>query len=337
MHTAAAQEASVGSVSPWQRLATRLRQAIGISPGRPDPLAGGPSGLRIRRADIVHRGGVAPMIGIRIAGRGAAVLLATALLAGCSDRTSSPAAGTFTPGTPDVLTVVTTEIPSAGFWEGTPSHLTGGFEYELARLLARRFGLKSVRVKLERFDRVVHGQLDGADLALDLITPTAERARSLSFSAPYLDAAPTVVVRAGTSLPDLASAQDLRWGAVRSTTFVGLINKLIDPDAPVAIYQNTTRLLAALEAHHIDALLLDMPAAVVTAERSGGRLHVEAQLPHSETIAAALPKHSNNAQAVDSAVRAFMADGTIKHLLRTWIGSAAADAERSIPLLHTTR
>jgi polar amino acid transport system substrate-binding protein len=267
----------------------------------------------------------------------AAPLVLALLLAACGDRTTSPAAGTFTPGTRGVLTVVTTDIPSPGFWEGTPTHLTGGFEYELAKLLAQRFGLKTVQVKLEHFHRIVEGQLDGADLALDLITPTAERARSLSFSSPYLDAAPTVVVRSGTAVPDLATAQDLRWGAVRSTTFVGIIDKLIAPDGPVQIYDNTADLVAALEAHQIDAVLLDMPLAVKTANGSGSRLHVAAQLPHTETIAAALPKGSNNKQAVDSALRAFTADGTISHLLRVWVGSAAADAERSIPLLRTTR
>ena len=62
-----------------------------------------------------------------------------------------------------------------------------------------------------------------------------------------------------------------------------------------------------------------------------------AQLPPSETIAAALPKGSGNIEAVDSAMRAFTADGTINRLLRTWIGAEAADADKSIPLLRTTR
>lgn len=232
---------------------------------------------------------------------------------------------------------MTTDIPSPGFWEGTPTHVTGGFEYELAKVLAERFGLKSVRVKTEQFGRIVNGQLDGSDLALDLITPTAQRERSLAFSSPYLDAAPTVVVRTETSIPDLESARALRWGAVRSTTFVGIIGSLIDPAPPVRMYDDTAQMLTALEGGEVDAVLLDMPFAVVTANRSGGRLHVVAQLPGSETTAAALPKGSNNEQAVDSAFRAFTADGTINHLLRVWIGADAANAPNSIPLLRTTR
>jgi ABC-type amino acid transport substrate-binding protein len=265
-------------------------------------------------------------------------LFALLLLAACGTRTSSPAAGTFTPRTPGVLTVVTSGIPSPGFWEGTPGRLTGGFEYELAKLLAERFGLRSVRVETEHFHMIVAGKLGGADLALDLITPTSERKRSLSFSSPYLDAAPTVVVRTGTAVGDLATAQDLRWGAIRATTFVGIINKRITPDGPVRIYDGSSQMLAALENHRIDAVLLDMPFAVATADRSGGRLQAAAKLPDTEGIAAGLPKGSGNEQAVDSAFRAFMADGTIDHLLRVWVGAAAANPEESpIPLLRTTR
>lgn len=266
----------------------------------------------------------------------AAALMAVLSVAACGDRSTSPAAGAFTPRRPGVLTVVTSEIPSPGFWEGTPAHVTGGFEYELAKLLARRFGLRSVRVEIQRFHRVIRGQLGRADLALDLVTPTPRRARLLSFSSPYLNAAPTVVVRTGTSVSDLATAQDFRWGAVRGTPFVEMIANLVGPDHPPRLYDNTPDLVAGLESRQIDALLLDMPLAVETARGSGGRLQAAAQLPSTEAIAAALPKGSGNTEAVDSAFRAFSADGTIDHLLSVSVGSAAANAE-GIPLLHTTR
>jgi polar amino acid transport system substrate-binding protein len=177
--------------------------------------------------------------------------------------------------------------------------------------------------------------LNGADLALDLLNPTSERERSLTFSSPYLDSAPTVVVRSDTSVPDLATAQTLQWGAVRDTTFVGILDAMIKPNDPVRIYETTADMIRALERGQIDAVLLDLPFAVVTANRSGGRLRAAAQLPSSLTIDAALPHGSGNEPAVDSAFRAFTADGAIDHLLRVWVGSAAANAESSIPLLHT--
>jgi polar amino acid transport system substrate-binding protein len=266
-----------------------------------------------------------------------AALLAGTLVVGCGDRTTSPAAGTFTPRIKGVLTVATSVIPTPGFWTGTPARVTGGFEYELARDLAQRFGLNSVRIRLIHFHRVVSGNLGGADIALDLITPTPDREKVLDFSDPYLDAAPTILVRAGTHVPDLATARDLKWGAVGATTFVGVIDNLIAPDTPVTLYDNSAEMLAALEAGQVEAALLDLPFAVATARQSRGRLAAVAQLPQSETIAAALPKGSNNTAAVSSAMRAFTSDGTIARLERVWIGPAAANADKSIPLLRTTR
>lgn len=266
------------------------------------------------------------------------VLLATlVVLAACGDRSTSPAAGTFTPHAAGRLTVVTSDIPSPGFWEGTTSKLSGGFEYELAKLLAQRFGLSSLRVETESFHRIVEGQLGGADLALDLITPTRTRSQHLDFSTPYLNTAPTVLVRTGTSVPDVATARQLRWGVVRGTTFTGIIHSLIDPTRPARVYQNNSAIVVALEHHKIDALLLDLPLAVVTAKNSDNRLHTAAQLSEPELLAAAFPKGSTNTEAVDSAIRAFTSDGTIDELLRKWVGSQAADAEKSIPLLRTAQ
>jgi polar amino acid transport system substrate-binding protein len=269
--------------------------------------------------------------------RALALPAATALLCVTGCGSISGSAGTFTPARPGVLTVATSDMPSAGFWEGTPSHPTGGFEYELARDLASRFGLGSVRIKIVHFHRIVSGQLGGADLALDLITPTESRESVLEFSTAYLSSPPTVVVRSGTEVPDLAAAQELRWGAVRATTFVEAIESSIGPEAPVRIYDGQRELMAALRAGKVDAVMFDLPLAVAIADQSNGRLEAVAQLPSSERISAALPKGSENTQAVSSAIRYFIANGTIHSLLERWVGSDAANAERSLPLLHTTR
>jgi polar amino acid transport system substrate-binding protein len=236
-----------------------------------------------------------------------------------------------------VLTVVTSEVPSSGFFEGTPQHPTGGFEYELARAMADRFGLRAVRIEIEPFAQVVAGRLGDADMALDLITPTSQRKKHLDFSTPYLMAPPTVLVRRGTSIPDLKTAQGLRWGAVRSTTFVDAIEDLVHPNTPTRQFSGNSALTAGLQRDQIDAAMFDLPLAVVTADRSHGTLKVAAQLPAPEEIAAALPKGSGNRDAVDSAIRAFTADGTVHGLLGRWIGSAVANADTEIPLLHTTR
>ncbi len=264
---------------------------------------------------------------------GACAALLLALLAGCGSIDSS--AGSFAATRPGVLTVATSAVPSPGFWEGTAAHPTGGFEYELARELAKRFGLAKVEVRIVHFHRIVRGRLGGADMAIDLITPTAARERHLSFSTAYLKTAPTVLVRPGTDVADLKTAQELRWGAIRSTTFVDDIETNIAPEAPPRLFDGQREVLAALREGKIDATLLDMPLAVAVANQSEGKLEAAAKLPEEEPLAVALPLGSPNRQAVDSAIRAFQTDGTIERLLREWVGPEAAEDEQ-IPLLHTT-
>ncbi|HVV89237.1 MAG TPA: ABC transporter substrate-binding protein [Solirubrobacterales bacterium] len=254
--------------------------------------------------------------------------------AGCGSIAAS--AGEFVPARPGVLTVATSAVPSPGFWEGTPTRPTGGFEYELARAMAKRFGLDRVAVKIVHFHRIVRGHLGGADVGIDLLTPTAEREEVLEFSAPYLKSAPTVLTRAGTAVPDLKTAQELRWGAIQSTTFVETIEDQIVPESEPILYDGQQEVVAALEAGKIEATLLDLPLAVAIAARSHGKLEAVAQLPDKEALAVAMPKDSPNRQAVDSAIRALTADGTIEGLLEEWVGGEAADAEAEIPLLHTT-
>jgi polar amino acid transport system substrate-binding protein len=110
-----------------------------------------------------------------------AVLLAATFFSSCGGSELS-ASGTFTPRTPGTLTVATAQVPDPGFWTGTIAHPTGGFEYELAHALASRFGLARVRVIEVPFDRLIAGDLGGADLALSDITVTAERSRYVAFS-----------------------------------------------------------------------------------------------------------------------------------------------------------
>jgi polar amino acid transport system substrate-binding protein len=261
---------------------------------------------------------------------------ALALLAGgCGSISGS--AGDFTPARPGVLTVATATVPSPGFWEGTPERPTGGFEYELAKDLAERFELGAVRIKIVHFHRIVAGHLGGADIGLSLVTPTEEREEVLDFSTPYLDSPATVLVHAGTEAPDLASAEELRWGVIRATTFVERIEDQIAPESTTRVYDGQRELIEALEAGEIEATLLDLPLAVSLASHSEGRLEAIAQLPEPEEIAVALPKGSDNREAVDSAIRSFIADGKIHDLLDRWVGSEAADAEHALPLLRTSR
>lgn len=248
------------------------------------------------------------------------------------------ASGTFTPRTPGTLTVATAQVPDPGFWTGTIAHPTGGFEYELARALATRFGLARVRVIEVPFDRLITGHLGGADLALSDITATAQRARHVAFSIGYLDAPPSILVRPGTAVPDVHTAQRLRWAVQIHTTLQQALTEEIEPSPPTLILAHQREALAALRSGRAQAVMLDLPVALAYARESPHAYAVAAQLSSDEDLlAAALPLGSSeNLEAVDSALHAFSSDGTIERLGRIWLHTDLQDGRaEQVPLLRT--
>jgi len=263
-------------------------------------------------------------------------LLTVVVVSGCS-QAGGGAAGSFHSSTPKVLTVATALVPTPGLWEGSATRPAGGFEFCIAEALAARFGLPRIRVVVVPFQRLVGGDLGGADLALSLITPTRQRDRVLDFSAPYLTVPPTVLARSGVDVPDLKSARALRWVTVRGTTLEQILDRRIQPTIPLVRVLSRPEVISALQGGRADAALFDFPLALAYASRSAGRLHVPAKLDQPEQIAAALPQGSRNAQAVDSAIRALIADGTIERLSQRWLGPGAKDSGTNLPILRSTR
>jgi polar amino acid transport system substrate-binding protein len=266
------------------------------------------------------------------------VLLALGISISSCGGSDLSASGKFTPRTPGVLTVATSEIPNPGFWTGTFARPTGGFEYELARALASRFGLARVRVIEVPFDHLISGELGGADLALSDITVTSERARHVAFSSGYLSAPPAVLVRPGTSVPDEHTAQRLSWAVQAHTTLQSVLSEAIEPTRSPLVLAHQREALAALRSRRVQAVMLDLPIALAYARESPHSYAVAAQLSSDEDmLAAALPHGSGeNLEAVDSALRAFSSDGTIERLGHIWLHTDLQDGRaEAVPLLRT--
>jgi polar amino acid transport system substrate-binding protein len=267
----------------------------------------------------------------RALGTAAALVLA---LGACGAKVT--ASGSFHPAHRNALTVVTSEVPLPGFWEGTPARPTGGFEYELAVALAERFHLAHVKIVIVPFSRIVAGDLGDADVALSDITATSERERVLDFTGPYLPSRPSVLVRSGTDVPDLKTAQSLTWAVGKSTTLRGFLEDTIRPDDAPLLTSSRTETVNAVERHRVDAGLLDLPVAAATARVSGGKLSVAGQFDSNDDVSAALPQGSDNLDAVGSAIRAFIADGTIASLAHDWLGlDINGTSAEDVPLIRT--
>jgi polar amino acid transport system substrate-binding protein len=269
-----------------------------------------------------------------------AKLLASCLLAalaiavtGCA---GSGAAGMFTPRVKDTLTVATAQIPDPGLWYGTFAQPTGGFEYGLARALAKRFGLKRVMLVEVPFHELVRGHLGGADLALSDITITDERAEHLDFSTSYLQAPPAIVVHPGTEVADVKAARDLHWAVQHDTTLKEALEDQIEPTSKPLVFEKQSEKLAAFEDGRANAMLLDLPVALAYARESPRKFAVAAQLPSEAELGVALPSGSDNVEAVDSAIRALKSEDEIDRLAERWLHANIEEGSaEDIPALRT--
>jgi polar amino acid transport system substrate-binding protein len=246
------------------------------------------------------------------------------------------ASGSFKTRHPNTLTVATSSVPLPGFWEGTASHPTGGFEYELAVALAKHFSLDHVKIVVVPFHRIVAGHLDGADLAISDLTATKAREKVLDFTGPYLPAKPGVLVRKGQGVPDLKTAQGLTWAVQKATTLRDFLDDTVQPSSQPKITSSQNETAAAVEHHIVDAGLLDLPVAAAIARASGGKLSVAGQFDSDDSVSAAVPQGSDNLDALDSAIRGLTADGTISSLAEHWLdlsidGTSADD----VPLIRS--
>ena len=128
---------------------------------------------------------------------------------------------------------------------------------------------------------------DGTDL---LAQPAEERARAVSFSAPYYQATQAIVGPAdspaaeATSLSDL---QGLRLGVATGSTSLVFVEEIIVPDEAMQVYNSNADAVAALMADQIDAIVTDLPTALYLAAVELDDGAVFGQFPVTEQTAGA--------------------------------------------------
>ena len=252
---------------------------------------------------------------------------------GCGDDSGSDAGGTFTPKQAGVLTVITS-LPAPGFWDGPDvDHLTGGFEWGIAIDLAKRFGLEVTFVDAP-FEQLAEGDFDDADIALAQISTTDACRDLMDFSSPYYPSNAGALAKKDVELKDLAAAKELKWVVEESTTEQSLLDDVIKPDHAPLVTQTREETLSALADGRADAALLDLPTALATAHEHP-ELTVPAQFTTNEQMAVALPKDSDNTEAVSTAIRALDADGTLDDLFDKYLRPVLAEDPDHVRVIVT--
>lgn len=226
--------------------------------------------------------------------------------------------------TPDTLTVAT-ELPAPPFWNGDDyDNLTGGFEVDFSKEMAKRLGINNVKFVEMPFAGLVAGQQCPCDINFSQVTITEERDRVVDFTEPYFDANQGVLARKGITVASLDDAKKLRWGAQLNTTATTFLADKIQPATEARIFDRTVDAFQALKAGQIDAVLLDT-SIVLGAVDAGqvGDAEVVGQFKTGEVYGAVVNKDSKNLEAFNTAIKAMVQDGTRDKLFKQYFAEQA--------------
>ena len=215
---------------------------------------------------------------------------------------------------------VATDLPAPGFWNGeTPDNVDGGFEFEMAEIIAETLGYDGIELQDVSFDALVAGQLDTFDIALSQVSITDERAEVVDFTTPYFQSDQGILVRKGTKVT-AKNAKKLKWGVQRATTGQFYLKDVLKPKNKVRTYKQTVDMFAALRAKQIDAVLLDTAIVLEQAAASKGTLKVAGQFANDDQYGGILVKGSPLLADIDAIITELEADGTLGELSAKYLG-----------------
>ncbi|MEB3197531.1 MAG: ABC transporter substrate-binding protein/permease [Candidatus Sericytochromatia bacterium] len=189
----------------------------------------------------------------------------------------------------------------------------GGFETEIGRAIARELGVKG---------KVVHNAWDGLipalgrknfDMAFNGLEVTPDRLQKVIFSRPYYVYTQQIVVRKGTrGIQGLRDLKGKRVGTLGSTVAERLLKHMGGVD--IKIYPSSVQPFDDLLLGRLDAVLQDLPIAVVYGKREGLAF---AGQPFGEGLYAMAFRREDQRlkQAVDAAIGRLIANGELKRIL----------------------
>lgn len=159
-----------------------------------------------------------------------------------------------------VLTFVSANDPPFVYIDPKTNKLSG-IDADIIAEIAKRLGINKVEMKVVPFSELLDklNTDDNIDLAADGIYITPEREEIVSFTQPLYKESETVIVPKASKINFKDDLKNAVVGVIRGTKFVDLVqdwkkNNLVKD---VLIYEDTPKLLNALNTGEIDAAVSD--------------------------------------------------------------------------------
>jgi len=222
-----------------------------------------------------------------------------------------------------VLTVCT-DMPYRPF-EFEKAGKPTGFDVDLVQLVADRLGLALDMVDTA-FDDIASGESlnkGRCDVAISAMTITGERARVLSFSSPYFDAAQALVVEKGSGLDTLDDLAGRKIGVQAGTTGELYITDNAPGGAEVIPFEDAAAMGAAMEDGQVVATVYDN-TVIRDVVRANPDLKVAMEFDTGEQYGMAVRRNGSVEllRIINDVLATSKEDGGYDELYATWFGTA---------------
>jgi polar amino acid transport system substrate-binding protein len=221
---------------------------------------------------------------------------------------------------------VCTSLPYSPFEvdDGTGSGKIVGFDMDFMDFIAKELGVERKTVALQ-FPGIQSGQAmksKKCDIAAAAMTITPERAKNITFSAPYYDASQALMVLNDSTATDLAGLKGKKLGAQTGTTGLMYAQKFADQYGfTVTQYAQITDEELALTTGKVDAAIHDQPALNDYIKQHPGKAKIVANFNTGEQYGFGMALGNTALTKVaDYAIAKSKSDGTYLATYAKWIG-----------------
>jgi ABC-type amino acid transport substrate-binding protein len=255
-------------------------------------------------------------------------VLAAALAAALAVAATAAAPPTKVPGELTVALSLPSPGLQAGSVQGTKVVFAKGLEPDLARALAARLGVRTVRfVNEPLFSRLVAKGPKAWDFAIAAITVTPTRNVNVGFTASYMAADQGVLMaRSLDPVPTtVAALAKLQLCSERATTGAAYIVSTIRPAKRPQLARTPTALFDLLRSGRCEAAVYDAP--ILAAEQSAAPDRYgpfAGVIPTGEQYGIAVEKGSRLLGPLNTALRSLIRDGTVQRLTNRWLATKPA-------------
>jgi ABC-type amino acid transport substrate-binding protein len=216
---------------------------------------------------------------------------------------------------------VGTDATFPPFEQTAPDGGKSGFDIDLVNAIAKRAGIGGVEFQQVPFGQLVPGLLaDHIDLAASSIYITPERAKVVDFSAAYFTGGLSVMLKPDDT--SVTKPADLAGKTVAVQVGTKSVNFLQQnfPGVTLHIAQTNDQMFQALQSQQADAVVTGLPAAQFYIKVHGGAKLAPFTLTHEQYGLALRKTDTTLLAAVNTALAAMEADGSLAALKTKWFG-----------------